>query len=114
MIEGAGGWLTPLNDHQTFADLAQKLKFPIVLVVGMRLGCINHTLLTFQAIQYSKIKCQGWVANCIKTEMNRLQENIDTLESLLPVPLLSQINFDQPQTDIFNTLNNKKFFKKLK
>lgn len=63
VVEGAGGWLVPLNDQQTIADLAKALKLPVVLVVAIKLGCINHALLTVQAIADSGLKLVGWVAN---------------------------------------------------
>ncbi|MDO8826646.1 dethiobiotin synthase [Methylophaga sp.] len=63
VVEGAGGWLVPLNEQQTIADLAQALKLPVVLVVAIKLGCINHALLTVQAITASGLTLKGWVAN---------------------------------------------------
>ena len=63
VVEGAGGWLVPLNDQQTIADLAKALKLPVVLVVAIKLGCINHALLTVQAIADSGLTLVGWVAN---------------------------------------------------
>ena len=63
VVEGAGGWLVPLNDQQTIADLAKALQIPVVLVVAIKLGCINHALLTVQAIAASGLKLEGWVAN---------------------------------------------------
>ncbi len=63
VVEGAGGWLVPLNDQQTIADLAKALKLPVVLVVAIKLGCINHALLTVQAIADSGLTLAGWVAN---------------------------------------------------
>ncbi|MBL1457250.1 MAG: dethiobiotin synthase [Methylophaga sp.] len=63
VVEGAGGWLVPLNDQQTIADLAKALNLPVVLVVAIKLGCINHALLTVQAIADSGLKLVGWVAN---------------------------------------------------
>ncbi|MCL5974680.1 MAG: dethiobiotin synthase [Gammaproteobacteria bacterium] len=63
VVEGAGGWLVPMNDQQTIADLAKALQIPVVLVVAIKLGCINHALLTVQAIAASGLKLEGWVAN---------------------------------------------------
>lgn len=63
VVEGAGGWLVPLNDQKTIADLAKALQIPVVLVVAIKLGCINHALLTVQAIATSGLKLEGWVAN---------------------------------------------------
>ena len=63
VVEGAGGWLVPLNEHDTIADLAVRLQLPVVLVVAIKLGCINHALLTAKAITASGLSLKGWVAN---------------------------------------------------
>jgi dethiobiotin synthetase len=81
VVEGAGGWLVPLNDHETLADLARVLGLPVVLVVGMRLGCLNHALLTAQAVRASGLPLAGWVANQIDPDMPCLEENQAYLES---------------------------------
>lgn len=91
IVEGAGGFLVPLNARQTGADLARALNLPVILVVGMRLGCLNHALLTAQAIHASGLPLVGWVANCIDPQMQVLQENIATLEQRLDSPLLGII-----------------------
>ena len=91
VVEGAGGWLVPLNDFQTMADLAQRLALPVILVVGMRLGCINHALLSAETIRARGLALAGWVANRITPEMPRLEENIATLEQRLDAPLLGRI-----------------------
>lgn len=88
IVEGAGGFLVPLNEDLTFADLARELDIPVILVVGMRLGCINHALLTVCAIENHQIECAGWVANILDEEMHALQENIDTLRERIAAPLL--------------------------
>jgi dethiobiotin synthetase len=94
VIEGAGGWRVPLNNRETLADLAKSLQLPVILVVGMRLGCINHALLTAQAIQQDGLRLTGWVANtCEMSVMPRYQDNLDTLKSLLAAPLLGEIPF---------------------
>jgi dethiobiotin synthetase len=76
IVEGAGGFLVPLNDKENVADLAVALNIPIILVVGMKLGCINHSLLTIEAIQARKLNLYGWVANKIAPEMAFCDENI--------------------------------------
>lgn len=91
IVEGAGGFLVPLNDRQTGADLAQQLGLPVILVVGMRLGCLNHALLTAAAIAAGGLKLAGWVANAPDAEMAALQENIEVLRERLPAPLLGVI-----------------------
>ncbi len=87
VVEGVGGFKVPFHDGKTSADFAQDMGLPVVLVVGMRLGCINHALLTVEAIQSRGLLLAGWVANTIGP-MTLLQENIATLERLIPAPLL--------------------------
>lgn len=93
LVEGAGGWLVPLNETETMADLAAALGYPVILVVGMRLGCINHALLTAQAIRASGLALAGWVANSVKAEMDFLAENVRTLEQRLPAPRMGTLPF---------------------
>jgi dethiobiotin synthetase len=91
LIEGAGGWRVPLNRSQTMADLARELNIPVILVVGMRLGCINHALLTAEAIAADGLTLAGWVANRVDPAMACYQENLDTLKLRLRAPLLAEI-----------------------
>ncbi|MDO6562827.1 dethiobiotin synthase [Amphritea sp. 1_MG-2023] len=91
IIEGAGGWRVPLNNRQTLADVAKLLRTPVILVVGMKLGCINHTLLTVEAIVKDGLRLAGWVANQAEPQMNCYQENLATLKSMLSAPLLAEI-----------------------
>jgi dethiobiotin synthetase len=93
VIEGVGGFLVPLNAHQTGADLATRLGLPIVLVVGMRLGCLNHALLTRRQVEACRLRCAGWVANCIVPDMPHLDGNIRALEQRLDCPLLGVVPF---------------------
>lgn len=93
LLEGAGGWRVPINARETLADLAKNLQLPVILVVGVRLGCINHALLTFEAIVRDGLPVAGWVANCVDAEMPALQENIDSLRARLPVPCLGVVPF---------------------
>lgn len=88
IVEGAGGLLVPLNEDRTFADLARELDIPVILVVGMRLGCLNHALLNMEVLAAHQIECAGWVANVLDDGMPALQENIDTLRERIAVPLL--------------------------
>jgi dethiobiotin synthetase len=90
VVEGVGGFKVPFHDGKTSADFAQDMGLPIVMVVGMRLGCINHALLTVEAIQTRGLRLAGWVANTIGP-MTLLQENIATLESLIRAPLMGVI-----------------------
>lgn len=88
VIEGAGGWRVPINERENLAQLAVALDLPVILVVGMRLGCLNHALLTAEAIRADGLQIAGWIANCIDPEMSYLQENIQTLKGALPAPCL--------------------------
>jgi dethiobiotin synthetase len=98
LVEGAGGWRVPLNDSETLADLARALKAPVVMVVGMRLGCLNHALLTAEAVRADGLTLAGWVANVIDPDMACLDENIQTLQARLGAPLLGVVPW-QPQPD---------------
>lgn len=98
IVEGVGGFCVPLNETETTADLAVKLKLPIILVVGMRLGCINHALLTLQAIQARGLTLAGWIANQVSDEMTAYQENFNTLEKLISAPCLSQVKWNETAT----------------
>ena len=98
IVEGVGGFRVPLNDTQDSADLALQLELPVILVVGMRLGCLNHALLTARAIEDCGLKCVGWVANVIDAEMSALSENIDALQQRIAEPLLGVVPH-QPHPD---------------
>ena len=91
VVEGAGGLIVPLNDHESLADFAQKIDLPIILVVGMKLGCLNHALLTIEAIKTRKMKIAGWVANALAQEMSLLNENIQSLQDRIDAPFLGMI-----------------------
>ena len=91
VVEGAGGFLVPLNDNTDLAHFAKVIDLPVILVVGMKLGCINHALLTYEAIQSRNIKIAGWVANSLSVEMPLIQENLQTLQARIPVPFLGLI-----------------------
>lgn len=93
LIEGAGGWRVPINARETLADLAIELQVGVILVVGMRLGCINHALLTAEAIRRDGLALAAWVANQSGPRMDHHQDNVDTLRQLLPAPLLGDIPF---------------------
>jgi dethiobiotin synthetase len=87
VVEGAGGWRVPLGGVASFSDLAALLKLPVILVVGLRLGCLNHALLTAEAIRGDGLRLAGWVANTLQPDMPRLEENVSTLASRLGEPL---------------------------
>jgi dethiobiotin synthetase len=88
LVEGVGGWRVPLGPTLSLADLAQRLDLPIVLVVGMRLGCINHALLSAESILASGLTLRGWVANQIDPAMAAFEDNLATLQAQLPGPCL--------------------------
>jgi dethiobiotin synthetase len=93
IVEGAGGFCVPLNARQDTADLAQTLGLPVILVVGVRLGCLNHALLTAQAIRTRGLSLAGWVANRIDPLMAVAEENVTALTERLAAPLLGEIEF---------------------
>jgi dethiobiotin synthetase len=98
VVEGAGGILVPLNDHEDFADLAGLLALPVLLVVGMRLGCLNHALLTAQAVRRRGLRLSGWVANCLEATMPALEDNVQALRCRIEAPLLGTLPFGTRDT----------------
>lgn len=88
-VEGVGGFRVPLDERLDAADLARVLNLPVVLVVGMRLGCLNHALLTVEALARRGLTLAGWVANRIDPAMDRFEANLETLQARLKAPLLS-------------------------
>lgn len=93
LVEGAGGWLVPLNDTETMANVAVKLGYPVILVVAMRLGCLNHALLTAKAIHAAGLNLAGWVANSTGPAMEAFDENLQALEQRLPALRLGTVPF---------------------
>jgi dethiobiotin synthetase len=91
LIEGVGGWEVPLNDEETTAHFARLLGLPVIMVVGIRLGCLNHALLTGDAIARQKLPLAGWIANVIDPATHKIQENISALEARLPGPRLGTV-----------------------
>lgn len=91
LIEGAGGWRVPLSGQDSLSDVAQGLDLPVILVVGVRLGCISHALLTAEAIAQDGLQLAGWVANIIDPKTSRLEENLATLAERLPAPCLGRV-----------------------
>ena len=86
VVEGVGGWLAPVSATLDQLDLVRALQLPVLLVVGMRLGCVNHARLTAQSLQASGVQCLGWIGNHIDPAMQRQDENIATLQQRLPMP----------------------------
>ncbi|UYM17857.1 dethiobiotin synthase [Endozoicomonas euniceicola] len=91
LIEGAGGWKVPLNNREMLSGLALEMNTPVILVVGMKLGCLNHALLTAEAIVRDGARLAGWVANQVAPDMNHYEENIQTLKDSLPAPCLGVV-----------------------
>lgn len=95
VVEGAGGFCVPLNADESMADVAQRLDLPVLLVVGMRLGCINHALLTAQAIRARGLTLAGWIANHIDAALEEADANVDAIGLRLQAPLIARIPFSR-------------------
>lgn len=93
IVEGVGGWSVPLGAEMTTVDLAVRLQLPVIIVVGLRLGCLNHALLTAESIQKAGLCLVGWVANQIDPQFEQQQDNIDALKARLSVPCLGEIPY---------------------
>ena len=107
IVEGAGGFLVPLNDHQDSSHMAKTLGLPVILAVGMRLGCLSHALLTAQAVRAAGLPLAGWVANRIDPQMAAFDENVLALEQRMGCPLLGVLPFEQnPDARKFSVLLN--------
>lgn len=91
VVEGAGGWRVPINDNETLADVAKRLRLPVIMVVGVRLGCLNHAMLTAEAIGRDGLTLAGWVANTLDPAMPAREGNIAKLERELMAPMLADI-----------------------
>jgi dethiobiotin synthetase len=96
VVEGVGGFRVPLDDERDTVDLARDVAMPVVLVVGMRLGCLNHALLTADAITGAGLALAGWVASCVDRDMPYREENIEALERRLPAPRVGTIPYMEP------------------
>src|SRR5579863_7585563 len=93
VVEGAGGWLAPISDTASMADLAAALSLPVLLVVGLRLGCLNHALLTRDSVATRGTPFAGWIANAIDPHFDRPEENLATLSTRLGAPPLARVPF---------------------
>ena len=91
LIEGAGGWRVPISANEYLSDFAVALNLPVILVVGVKLGCINHALLTVEAIRNDGLELAGWVANIIDPDCARLAENIEFLQQHINAPCLAEV-----------------------
>jgi len=97
LIEGAGGWRLPLNDREFLSDVAKCIEFPVILVVNMKLGCLNHAILTAEAIARDGLVLSGWVANTGPEKMPNYDENIASLSAMIPAPLLGALSWTQDE-----------------
>ncbi|ABV87127.1 dethiobiotin synthase [Shewanella pealeana] len=93
LIEGAGGWRLPLGEGHFLSDVVQSMQLPVILVVGMKLGCLNHALLTAQAIKADGLNIVGWVANQVDKDMAYQEQNLESLKALLPAPCLGYVPY---------------------
>ena len=93
LVEGAGGLLVPLNSQETWLDFLVATHMPVILVVGMRLGCINHALLTAYALRKQHIACHGWIANFLDPSMLAVADNLNTLKQWLRYPYLGHVSY---------------------
>lgn len=105
LIEGAGGWYTPLNHRHTFADWVSEQRLPVILVVAMKLGCINHALLTAQAITSAGLTLAGWLANQIQPASDDYPQYLDSLIQRLNAPLLGEIPYSPQGLPSINCLS---------
>ena len=106
VVEGVGGWMVPINASQTMADVAKTLGLPVVLVVAVRLGCLNHALLTAEAIRRSGLPLCGWVANRLDSECLQLEENIAALKERLDAPLLVDLPLEQDEAALMRHMRH--------
>lgn len=105
VVEGVGGWRVPLSPGLLASELPKAWDLPVVLVVGLRLGCLNHALLSAEVIQADGCRLAGWIGNCIDPAMAAIEENIDTLRTLLPVPCLGILPHGLPPERTSNLLD---------
>lgn len=92
-VEGAGGWRVPIGNGHFLSDWVKYENMPVIMVVGARLGCINHSVLTYEAIHHDMLPLVGWCMNRITPSMNHYQQNLETLKSLLPAPFMGEIPY---------------------
>ena len=105
IMEGAGGWRLPLGDKRYLSDIVKQLQLDVIIVVGMRLGCLNHALLTAEAVQRDGLNIKGWIANQLDPDMPRYTENLATLKAEMPAPFLGEIPYAKvPDSDVLDSL----------
>ena len=94
-IEGAGGWMVPLNGREPLSALAKELKTPVILVVGMKLGCLNHALLSARAIRADGLEIAGWVGTQVDENMSCVEENLESLKGMMGAPCLGFVPYQE-------------------
>lgn len=107
IVEGAGGWRLPLNNQQMFSDWVVKHKLPVILVVGMKLGCLNHAILTYESILNDGLDVVGWIANQLQTDMPYYEQNIQLLSEKIDAPMIAEIPYlsDIDEADLAQFVN---------
>lgn len=95
LIEGAGGWRVPISERELLSELPKELKVPVILVVGMKLGCLNHAILTVESILRDGIRLAGWIPNQLEADMPFYEEYKNTLMQLIPAPCITEIFYQQ-------------------
>ena len=108
LVEGAGGWRLPIDlsapEHPVFlSDWVLSEQLPVIIVVGLKLGCLNHTLLTLEAIKAAGLPVAGWVANQIDPTMSSYHDNLHSLKTLISAPLLAEVPYGQVDPDLFHS-----------
>ncbi|MCS4534090.1 dethiobiotin synthase [Neisseria montereyensis] len=93
LTEGAGGWLTPLNHQTDFSDWVAFERLPVIMVVGMKLGCLNHALLTARAVAQAGLPLAGWIANCLSAYSHRFEDYLAELKQRIPAPFLGAMPY---------------------
>ena len=103
IIEGIGGWSVPINNQELFSNVICDLNVPVIMVVGMRLGCLNHAILTSNAIIRQGARFMGWVANCLDPNLQAVEENINTLSNWIKAPCLGVLPYNfQTENNLFD------------
>lgn len=95
LVEGAGGWRVPINTQEYLSDVAKQLRLPVIVVVGIRLGCLNHALLTVESIVRDGLPVAGWVANCVDANAEHVEAQIDTLKKRISSPCLGVLPYQE-------------------
>lgn len=95
LVEGAGGWRVPLNDREFLSGLAKELQLPVIMVVGLRLGCLSHAFMTAEAIRNDGLRLAGWIGSQVDPDMSAMEENLETLKGRFAAPCLGVLPYSQ-------------------